>query len=101
MGEVSTVLCAQDLVYEVTVESASMTLFDMLSAVGGLMGLYAGLTVLSFIQFVELVIYLCGCCHRLEPPLEEKQSAPSPSANVLYRPSKVSDMDTKEPSTMR
>jgi hypothetical protein len=84
------------LIYEVTVESASLTIYDMLSNIGGLMGLYAGLSVLSFMQFVELAVYLCGCCRRLEPPIEEKRMAPPPSADILYRRSKISDMNTKE-----
>jgi hypothetical protein len=42
-------------------ETPSMTIVDLLSNIGGLLGLYGGLSFLTLGQGVELIFYLIGC----------------------------------------
>jgi hypothetical protein len=39
-----------------------MSLFDLLSNIGGTLGLYGGLSFLTLGQFIEVFFYMFGCC---------------------------------------
>lgn len=47
-----------DLVYKSYVETAKMNIADLISNIGGTMGLFLGVSFLSFIELVDVVIHI-------------------------------------------
>lgn len=52
-----------------------MTFPQMLASLGGTLGLYGGLSFLSLFQFVELLLYMIGCCRPKYDP-DDVENAP-------------------------
>jgi hypothetical protein len=48
----------QDQVVELIVESATMELWDLLANIGGTMGLYAGMSLLTLVEITEIIVLL-------------------------------------------
>ena len=55
---VSVMVYYDDLIYKSFTENAKMTIADLISNIGGTIGLFLGLSFLSFIEIVDVIIHI-------------------------------------------
>lgn len=48
-----------ELSYEVYSESQKTSLVDLVSGIGGTLGLFLGMSFLSFVEFIDLIVQIC------------------------------------------